>query len=73
MLKLYDPEIPVTIQADASSKGLGACLLQNSQPVAYTSRALTDTESRYAQIERELLCIVFAAEIFHEYIYAGAR
>ena len=69
VLKLYDPAIPVTIQADASSKGLGACLLQNSQPVAYASRALTDTESRYAQIERELLCIVFAAERFHQYIY----
>ena len=44
-------------------------MLQNSQPVAHASRALTDTESRYAQIERELLCIVFAAERFHQYIY----
>ena len=69
VLKLYDPELPVTIRADSSSKGLGACLLQNSQPVAYASRALTDTESRYAQIEKELLCIVFAAERFHQYIY----
>ena len=46
VLKLFDPELPVTIQADSSSKGLGACFLQNSQPVAYASRALTDTESR---------------------------
>ena len=59
LIKLYDPELPVTIQADSSSKGLGACLLQNSQPVAYASLALTDTESRYAQLEKELLCIVF--------------
>ena len=42
---------------------------KNSQPVAYTCRALTDTESRYGQIEKELLCIVFAAERFHQYIY----
>ena len=69
VLKLYDPELPVTIQADSSFKGLGACLLQNSQPVAYASHALTDTESRYAQIEKELLCIVFAAERLHQYIY----
>ena len=69
VLKLYDPELPVMIQADSSFKGLGACLLQNSQPVPYASRALTDTESRYAQIEEELLCIVFTAERFHQYIY----
>ena len=69
VLNLYDPTLPVTIQADSSSKGLGACLLQNSQPVAYASRSLTETETRYAQIEKELLAIVFAAENFHQYIY----
>ena len=56
-----------TIQADSSSKGLGACLLQNKQPVAYASRFLTET--RYAQIEKELLSIVFATDKFHHYIY----
>ena len=69
VLRLYDPSKPVAIQADASSTGLGACLLQESQPIAYASRALTDPETRYAQIEREMLAIVFAAEQFHQYIY----
>ncbi len=69
VLRLYDPKLPIKIQADASSTGLGACLLQQDQPIAYTSRALTETESRYAQIERELLAIVFAAEQFRHYIY----
>ena len=55
-----------TIQCDASQSGLGAALLQ---PVAYASRALTDAESRYAQIEKELLAIVFACEHFEYYIY----
>jgi transposase InsO family protein len=59
------------MQADASSTGLGACLMQDSQPVAYASRALTDPETRYAQIEREMLAIVFAAEQFHQYIYGN--
>ena len=69
VLRLYDPSLRTTIQADASSTGLGACLLQESQPVAYASRALTDPETRYANIEREMLAIVFAVQQFHHYIY----
>ena len=69
VLKLFESQKPVTIQADASSTGLGACLLQDDRPIAYASRALTDSETRYAQIEKELLAIVFAANKFHHYIY----
>lgn len=47
------------LQCDASMSGIGVCLLQEGHPVAYTSRALTPTETNYAQIEKELLSIVF--------------
>lgn len=57
------------IQTDASSTGLGAVLLQNEQPVAFVSRALTDTETRWAQIEKECLVIVFSVEKFEHYVY----
>jgi hypothetical protein len=46
-----------TLQCDASELGLGATLMQNDQPIAYASRALTKTEQNYAQIEKELLLV----------------
>ena len=49
VLRHYDPERELTIQCDASQTGLGAALLQNGQPLAFVSRALTDAETRYAQ------------------------
>ena len=51
-----------TIQCDASKEGVGAVLLQESKPVMYVSRALTETEQKYSNIERQLLAIVFAFE-----------
>ena len=42
----------VTLQSNASQSGLGAALLQEGQPVAFASRALTSTEKNYAQIEK---------------------
>lgn len=69
VLRYYNVKEEVTLQCDASQTGLGASLLQNGQPVAYASRALTDTETRYAQIEKELLAIVFACTHFESYVY----
>ena len=42
VLKFYDVNEEVTIQTDASNKGLGALLTQNGQPVAFASRALSN-------------------------------
>lgn len=68
-LKYYDVVKPVTLSVDASSEGIGAVILQEGQPVAYGSRALTDYQRRYAQIEKELLSIVYGCEKFHQFLY----
>nr|XP_022311305.1 uncharacterized protein K02A2.6-like [Crassostrea virginica] len=62
VLAFYDVNKPVEIQCDA-------VLIKAERPVAYSSRSLTDTEKRYAQIEKEMLSIVHAETKFHCYIF----
>ena len=73
VLQYYDVKEPVFIQCDASDGGLGAGLLQDGLPVVYASRALTVTERNYAQIEKELLAIVFTYEKFDQYVYGREK
>ena len=67
-LRYYDRNLPVTVQADASIRGLGACLIQDGRPIAFASKSLTEAETRYANIERELLAVVFACLRFNTYL-----
>ena len=60
-LAYYDRNEPVVLHVDASIKGLGAALFQNDKPIAFASKALTPAETRYANIERELLAVVYTA------------
>ena len=48
---------------------IGVVLLQNEQPIAYASKVLTKSQQNYAQIEKEMLAIVFGCTRFHEYIF----
>ena len=72
ILTLYNPNASLKISADASSFGLGAVLLQESsegwKPVAYASRSMTETERRYAQIEKEALAVTWACDKFADYV-----
>ena len=68
VMRYFDVNKEVTIEWDSSNVGLGAVLTQHGYPVAYASRALTQTERNYAKIEKECLAIVFAAERFENYI-----
>ena len=41
--------------------------MQGGQPVHYASRAFTENEKRYSQIEKEMLSAVFGLTRFHTY------
>ena len=69
VLKYYDVAQPITVSVDASQKGLGVAVLQKDRVISYGSRALTDAETRYAQIELELLAVVYAFQKFHKLLY----
>ena len=43
--------------------------MQEGQPIAYASKALNETQQRYAIIEKELLAVLFACSKFDFYIY----
>ena len=73
VLALYNPNYDTCVSSDASSFGLGAVIRQKQpsgewQPVAYQSRAMTPTEQRYSQIEKEALGITWACERFSHYL-----
>ena len=69
VLKYFDVKKPILISVDASGKGLGAAAIQDGAVVAYASKALTETEKKYAQIEKEMLAVVFGCTKFHKLIY----
>ena len=68
ILQFFDPKKETIIQSDVSINGLGCILIQDEKPVCYASHALTETESRYSNIERELLAAMWSLEHFNHYI-----
>lgn len=69
----YDPSRETVIHTDASCGGIGAALFQRwgdgeLRLVSCASRALSDTEKRYATIEQEALGVVWSCEKFRDYI-----
>ena len=59
VLLLYpDFNKPFHIHTDASHYQLGAVISQDNRPIAFYSRKLQPTQTRYTTTERELLLII---------------
>ena len=73
VLARYNPSYETMASADVSSYELGAVLRQKQpngdwRPITYISRALTNAEQKYAQIEKEALAVTWACERCHDYL-----
>lgn len=76
VLGFYDKNADTVLVTDASPVGIAAVLVQyqaidnHRQPIVikYVSKALTDTEQRYSQTEKEALAIVWACENLYMYL-----
>ena len=51
ILAYYDPKKTTVLQTDASTNGLGTCLLQDEKLVYFTSKALTEAQHGYIAID----------------------
>ena len=76
LLKYYRPDLDLYLETDASGVMVGMTLLQSEKnereslyPIAYGSKTLTNAETRYANIERELLGVVDGLEKFHYFTF----
>jgi hypothetical protein len=65
---------PMILGTDASSYGLGASLTQKDEqgderPIFFASRMMTEAELKWAQVDKELLAIVWGFERLDNYVY----
>ncbi|CAI5655207.1 unnamed protein product [Oreochromis niloticus] len=76
VLAFADPTLPYILHTDASSTGLGAALYQEQEGqlrvVAYASRGLSRSESRYPAHKLEFLALKWSVtEKFSDYLYGN--
>ncbi|XP_054284286.1 uncharacterized protein K02A2.6-like [Macrosteles quadrilineatus] len=74
VLMPFDPKLDILVTCDSSQYGVGAVMAHvlpdgSERPIAFASRTLSQSERKYAQIEREALAIVFAVKRFHVFLY----
>ena len=65
VLSMYDPDIPLKVDCDASKYVFGAVLSHKypdgtEKPIAYASRGLNKNEINYSQVDKEGALIIFA-------------
>ena len=71
ILAYYDLKKTTVLQNDASINGFGTYLLQEENPVYFTSKALLEAQRGYVAIEVESLALAWAMDKCHHFLYGN--
>lgn len=76
VLAYFDTKLPLILATDASPIGVGAVLSHrlpdgSEKVILYASQALSQTQAKYSQIDKEAYAIVFGVKRFYQYLYGN--